>query len=74
MAITGKVLYNEFNEVFTEGEKLRSVTLKENLSDDEIENFLDGMTAFCELCIKKTRAQLNSFQKQQKKAAKEIER
>ena len=54
MAITGKVLYTEFNEVFTEAEKLRSITLIENLSDDEIESFFNRMTNFCELCIKKT--------------------
>lgn len=67
MAITGKVLYTEFNEVFTEAEKLRSITLIENLSDDEIESFFNRMTNFCELCIKKTRTQLNNFQKMQKK-------
>lgn len=76
--MTGKDLYAQFNGIFTEAANLRTVTLKERLSPDEIEDFLDRMINLSRLSIRKTEEQLNRYKKEiiklQSKKTEAIER
>lgn len=60
---TGKDLYSQFNEIFTEASYLRTITLKENLSLDEIDDFFNRMTELCDKSITKTKEALKKYHK-----------
>lgn len=61
--ITGKDLYNQFNSIFTEAAALRAITLKQNLSLDEIGEFLNRMTSLCDKVLSKTKEELKIYKK-----------
>lgn len=61
--IKGQDLYNQFNDFFVNAEKLRVLTLKSDLQDEELDLFLEGMVLLSSNLVKETKVLSENLKK-----------